>query len=69
MQDKQLFLNNLPFLIPLAIVELVLLISALISILRHRHYRHGNRIIWIVLVLLIQPLGAIAYFLIGRENE
>ena len=38
----------LPFLIPVIIIELALMITALIHVIRHDHYKFGNRPIWII---------------------
>ncbi|MCI9614109.1 MAG: PLD nuclease N-terminal domain-containing protein [Lachnospiraceae bacterium] len=60
----------LPFIIPLAVVELALLIYTLHHILTHRTYRHGSRILWIVIVLAgMQFIGPILYFLFGKEES
>ena len=59
----------LPFLIPIIIAEFTLAITALVHVLRHPHYRFGNKAIWIVVVLLFQIIGPIIYFLIGRGEE
>ena len=60
----------LPFLIPLAIVEVALLIYTFHHILTHQTYKHGNRALWIVITLIgMQFIGPILYFLIGREES
>lgn len=59
----------LPFLIPLVIAELALAISALVHVLKHPHYRFGNKPMWIVIVLFIQIIGPVVYFLMGRGEE
>jgi hypothetical protein len=59
----------IPFLIPVAVIELGLLIAALVSILRHKTYRAGNRVLWIVLVIVLNIIGPILYFAIGRGEE
>ncbi|WP_125605207.1 PLD nuclease N-terminal domain-containing protein [Lapidilactobacillus bayanensis] len=69
MTDANFFFDNLPFFIPLIIVELVLMITAIVHIFRHQHYQHGNRWLWLLAVMFIQPFGAIAYFVFGRELE
>ena len=58
-----------PFLVPLFLVEVVLMIVALLHVLRHRHYRVGNRVVWIVVVVLFQIIGPVAYFAFGRSDE
>ena len=60
----------LPFLIPLASVEVVLLIYTLRHILTHQTYRHDSRALWIVITLIgMQFIGPILYFLLGREES
>jgi hypothetical protein len=59
----------LPFLIPLAAVELVLLGYTLYHILTHKTYKRGSRGLWIAVALLgMQFIGPILYFLLGREE-
>lgn len=60
----------LPFLIPLIVVEVVLIIVTLRHILTHKNYKRGNRTIWIVITLVgMQLWGPILYFLLGKEDE
>lgn len=60
----------LPFLIPLAIMEMVLLIFTLHHILTHKTYKHGSRTLWIVITLIgMQFIGPILYFLLGKEEN
>ncbi|MCL2735457.1 MAG: PLD nuclease N-terminal domain-containing protein [Propionibacteriaceae bacterium] len=58
----------LPILIPLAVIELGLLIAALIHIFTHKHYRFGNRWLWVIIAVLINLIGPILYFVIGRGD-
>ncbi len=59
----------LPFLIPYIVVEFALMIVALTHVLRHRHYKVGNRVIWVIVVIFIQIIGPICYFAFGRSDE
>ncbi|EST12563.1 PLDc N-terminal domain-containing protein [Sporolactobacillus laevolacticus] len=61
--------DYLPFLIPIIALELILALSALIHILRHRSFRFGNMFIWIIIVLFFQIIGPIIYFTIGRGED
>ncbi|PJI06817.1 MULTISPECIES: PLDc N-terminal domain-containing protein [Clostridium] len=63
------FSEYLPFLIPLAIIEIVLAVTALIHVLRHPNYRFGNKIMWIIVVLIFEFIGPIVYFTIGRGDD
>ena len=57
------------FLLPIVIAVLALSITALVHVLKHPHYRFGNKVMWILIVLLIQIIGPIAYFVFGRGEE
>lgn len=59
----------LPILLPIIIIQYTLAIVALIHVLRHPHYRFGNKVLWIILVLFLQLIGPILYFTVGRGEE
>lgn len=61
--------DYLPFLIPIAIIEIVLMLTALIHVLTHKNYRFGNRILWVFIVIVVELIGPILYFTIGRGEE
>ena len=57
-------------LIPLVIVQLALFFYVLIHIFKHDHYKHGNRVLWLVIVLLGSNfVGPILYLILGKEEE
>ena len=59
----------LPFLIPLVIAEFALLGYTLYHILTHKTYKRGNRTLWLVVVIIgMEFIGPIVYFLFGRED-
>ena len=59
----------LPFLIPLAVLQVGLMAASLIHIFRHKTYRVGNRALWIVVCLLVNTIGPVLYFAIGKGDE
>ena len=60
----------LPFLIPLVIAELALLGYTLYHILTHKTYKRGSRALWLVItVVLMNFIGPILYFLLGKEDS
>ena len=61
--------NNLALLLPVIILEFILAITALIHVIKHPNYRFGNKSIWIIVVLFIQIIGPIFYFIFGRGEE
>lgn len=42
--DLTMLKEYMPFLIPLIILQFILSITALIHVLRHPHYRFGNKV-------------------------
>lgn len=59
----------LPFIIPLAALQLGLMIAALVSIFKHKEYKTGNRALWVVVSLLVSMVGPILYFVLGKEED
>ena len=60
----------LPFLIPLVIVQFALFGYALYHILTHKTYKRGNRATWLVVtILMMNFIGPILYFLLGKEES
>lgn len=59
----------LPFLIPLLIVQFGLLGYTLYHILTHKTYKRGTRTLWLVVtILLMNFVGPVLYFLLGKEE-
>ena len=63
------FMEYLPILLPIVVIQYILAIIALIHLLKHPHYRFGNKVIWILVVLFVQFIGPILYFTVGRGEE
>lgn len=60
----------LPFLIPLIVAEFALLGYAIYHILTHKNYKRGNRTLWLVIVVIgMQFIGPVLYFILGKEND
>lgn len=60
----------LPFVIPLVIVQLILLVVTLRHILTHEHYKRGSRGLWLAVAIIgMNYVGPILYFLLGREDS
>ena len=57
-------------MIPLIVVQLALVGYTLWHILTHKTYKRGSRALWIVVVLVgLQFVGPILYFVLGREES
>ncbi|MCL2149807.1 MAG: PLDc N-terminal domain-containing protein [Dehalococcoidia bacterium] len=59
----------LPLLIPLALIEIGLMVWAVIDIAQRRHVTGGNKVVWILVVVIINFMGPLAYFIFGRRDE
>ncbi len=59
----------LPFLLPLIIAEFSLAITALLHVLKHPYYKFGNKVMWVLIVLFLQIIGPVCYFVFGRGEE
>jgi hypothetical protein len=63
------FIEYLPFVAPILLIEIILLITALVHVLKHKKYRFGNKFLWIFIVVIFQIVGPVLYFTIGRGEE
>lgn len=62
-------IEYLPFIIPVILVELVLMVASLVHLLKHKRVRFGNQILWILIIAFIQIIGPILYFTVGRGED
>ncbi|HKM43338.1 MAG TPA: PLD nuclease N-terminal domain-containing protein [Limnochordia bacterium] len=67
--DVEILQEYWPFLLPLIIAEFGLMITALVHVLRHPTYKFGSRALWILIVVLLQIIGPIVYFIFGRSED
>lgn len=56
-------------LIPIIIIQVTLAVTALVHVLKHNNYRFGSKGLWIVVVLFINIIGPIVYFILGKGDE
>lgn len=60
--------NLLLILLPLLVLQLILLVVALIDLLK-RQETNGPKWVWLLVILFINILGPIVYFLWGRTKR
>lgn len=58
----------LPLLIPIVVLQLGLIIVALVDLAR-RAKTKGPKWLWVLIILFVNILGPIIYFIVGREEE
>jgi drug/metabolite transporter (DMT)-like permease len=68
MEGIDTLIKYIPYLIPVVIVQLILLVVALLDLLKREKTR-GPKWVWVLVILFVNLLGPIIYFLFGRDNE
>jgi glucose uptake protein GlcU len=59
----------LSLVLPLAALELILIVVALVDLIRREPERvNGSKIVWAIIILLISTIGPICYFILGRKE-
>ena len=58
----------LPFLIPLMVIELALMVIALVDLFKRENMKSNTRLVWVFVIILISIFGPIAYLLFGRKD-
>jgi hypothetical protein len=58
----------IPYLIPVLIIQLVLIVIALIDLVKREHTR-GPKWLWAIIIILVNFIGPIVYFVVGRKEE
>ncbi len=58
----------LPLLIPAVIIQVGLLIFALLDLIRREQTR-GPKWVWLLVILFVNIIGPIIYFVVGRKDE
>jgi DMSO reductase anchor subunit len=57
----------IPYLIPILILQLGLMIFALLDLVRRERTR-GPKWLWALIIIIGELIGPIIYFVIGRED-
>jgi len=58
----------IPFLIPVVVIQLVLMIVALLDLIKREKTR-GPKWLWALIILFGEILGPILYLVLGRVDE
>lgn len=64
-----LIVKLLPFLIPIAAIEFGLLIAGLVSVLRRKKVSLLPKWGWVLIIVLVNIVGPILYFILGRKDS
>jgi hypothetical protein len=66
--DLDTIVKALPFLVPLIVLEVGLLIWALLDVVKRQKVRGDSKLVWILIIVLIEVIGPIIYLAIGRKE-
>ncbi|MFZ0532922.1 MAG: PLD nuclease N-terminal domain-containing protein [Anaerolineales bacterium] len=61
------FLQLLPYIIPIVLLQLILMIVALVDLIRREKTR-GPKWLWAIVIVLGELIGPIVYLIFGREE-
>lgn len=67
MEGFEQFSRFIPFLIPIVLLQLGLMIVALVDLVRRERTR-GPKWVWALVIVCVNFIGPIVYFVIGREE-
>ncbi|MFT8323577.1 MAG: PLD nuclease N-terminal domain-containing protein [Bacillus sp. (in: firmicutes)] len=62
------FMSFLPIILPVMVIGMILVFIALIDLYRHRK-RRKNVLLWTLIIILVNMMGPILYFVIGRRGS
>ena len=61
-------LKYLPILIPLIVIQIGLMIVAIVDLIKREKTR-GPKWVWFIVIIFVNLIGPILYFVVGREDE
>ena len=62
-------MEYLPLLLPALLIELGLMIAALLDLRKQTAVRGGQKWPWVLIIVFVNFIGPIVYFVVGREEE
>jgi hypothetical protein len=65
MEVKEMIL----IIMPLVVINLIFVIIALVDLAKRQKVLWNNKVVWVFLIVFVQYLGWISYFLFGRRDE
>ena len=71
MQEEQLktIMGMLPFLIPLFVIQVALMVIALVDLFKRENMTSNTRLVWAFVIILINVIGPIVYLIAGRKDK
>ena len=66
---SSLIIDYLPIIIPLLILQLILLVTAIVHLVRNDRLDQANKIIWALVIVFVNSIGPIVYLVFGRKDD
>lgn len=68
MNDFETLWEILPLLIPVFIIQLILIVVALRDLMGRERVR-GPRWLWVLIIVFVNLIGPVIYFVVARDDE
>jgi hypothetical protein len=59
----------IPLLIPVLLIEIVLWVVAFIDLSKRKKVKGGSKVVWVLVILLLEIIGPIVYLVWGRNTD
>lgn len=62
-------MDYLPIIIPLLILQVTLMITALLHLVKNERLDRNNKIVWALVIIFVNLIGPILYLIFGRKED
>ncbi len=62
-------IEMLPYIIPILVIHWTLAIIALIDLVKRKKVRFNNKYLWGAIIILVQIIGSVIYFLARGDED
>ncbi len=59
----------IPFLIPVILIQVGLQVYSIVNLVRRKKVRFNNKLVWGIIIIMFQMLGAVAYLVLRGDEE
>ncbi len=60
--------NILLLIVPILVIQIGLIVLALVDLNKRDKVTGDSKILWVIIIILFQIFGPLAYFIIGRKE-
>jgi hypothetical protein len=68
-EDFQMIVDMLPFLIPLFLIQIALMVIAIVDLFRRENMKTSTRVIWALVIIIVNIIGPVIYLFAGRKDK